>query len=88
MLHKKIDLNLHLVERTSKAANFLNVSEMETCWINFVVIGLFVVNNFLRHNINIFIHIFFIQLYWFEKRFSHHSKLRFCTTKELKFGMI
>ena len=53
------------------------------------MIGLFVVKVFLKHNINIFIHIFFIQLflslltlYWSEKRFSHHSKLRLCTTKE------
>ena len=57
--------------------------------MNLVVIGLFVVKVFLKHNINIFIHIFFIQLflslltlYWSEKRFSHHSKLRLCTTKE------
>ena len=30
VLHKKIDLNLQLVKRTSKAVNFLNVSETET----------------------------------------------------------
>ena len=89
VLHKKIDLNLHLVKRTSKAVNLLNVSETETYWINLVVIGLFVVKVFLKHNINIFIHIFFIQLflslltlYWPEKRFRRHSKIMLCTTKE------
>ena len=30
VLHTKIDLNLHLVKRDSRAANFLNVSETET----------------------------------------------------------
>ena len=76
-------------KRTSRAVNFLNVSETETYCINLVVIGLFVVKAFLEHNINIFVHIFFIQLfsslltlYWSEKRFSHQSKLELCTTKE------
>ena len=57
--------------------------------MNLVVIGLFVVKVFLKHNINIFIHIFFIQLflslltlYWSEKRFRRHSKIMLCTTKE------
>ena len=30
VLHKKIDLNLHLVKRTSRVVNVLNVSETET----------------------------------------------------------
>ena len=38
VLHTKIDLNLHLVKRTSKAAKLFNVSETETYWINLVVI--------------------------------------------------
>ena len=90
MLHTKIDLNLHLAKRTSRAANFFNVSETETYWINLVVIGFLIAKDFLKHNINFFNHIFFIQLflsiltlYWFEKRFSHHSKIKLCTTKEL-----
>ena len=44
---------------------------------------------FLKHNISFFIQIFFIQLllslltlYWSEVIFSHHSKIRLCTTKE------
>ena len=46
VLHKKIDLNLNLVKRTSRAVNFLNVFETETYWINLVMIGLFVVKVF------------------------------------------
>ena len=56
---------------------------------NFVEIGLLIANVFLKHNINFFIHIFFIQLilslltlHWSEISFSHHSKIRLCTTKE------
>ena len=56
--------------------------------MNLLVIGLFVAKVFLKHNINIFIHIFFIQLFlsrltlcWSEKRFGH-SKRRLCTTNE------
>ena len=30
VLHSKIDLNLHLVKRTSRAINLLNVSEKKT----------------------------------------------------------
>ena len=89
MLYTEIDLNLHLVKRTSTAANLFNVFETETYWINLVAIGLLMAKVFLKHNINFFIHIFFIQLllslltlYWSEIRFSHHSKIRFCTTKE------
>ena len=89
MLHTKIDLNLHLVKRTSRAAKLFNVFETETYWINLVAIGLLMTKVFLKHNINFFIHIFFIQLllslltlYWSEIRFSHHSKIRLCTTKE------
>ena len=44
---------------------------------------LLIAKAFLKHNINIFIHIFFIQLflslfasYWPEQRFSHHNKIR------------
>ena len=87
VLHTKIDLNLHLVKRTSRAVNVLNTSKTETYWINLVVIGLLVGKVFLKHNINIFFHIFFIQLflslctlYWSKKRFSHHRKIRLCTT--------
>ena len=53
VLYTKIDLNLHLVKRASRAANFFNVSETETYWINLVVIGLFIAKVFLKHNINI-----------------------------------
>ena len=90
VLHTKIDLNLHLVKRTSMAGtvNFLNVSETETYRINLVVIGLLIGKVFLKYNINIFIRIFFIQLflllltlYWSKKRFSHHSKIRLYTAK-------
>ena len=87
VLHTKIDLNLHLLKRTSRAVNHLNVSETENYWIN-LVIGLLILKVFLKHNINIFIHMFFIQLVlslltlcWSEKRFGH-SKIRLCTTKE------
>ena len=41
-LHTKIDLNLHLVKRPSRAVNFLNVSESKTYWINLVAIGLLI----------------------------------------------
>ena len=54
VLHTKIDLNLHLVKRTSRAVNILNTSKTETYWINLVVIGLLVGKVFLKHNINIF----------------------------------
>ena len=77
VLHTKIELNLHLVKRTYRAVNFLNVSETETYWINLIVIGLLIAKVFLKHNINIFVHIFFIQLfsslstiYWSVKNFS------------------
>ena len=53
VLCTKIDLNLHLVKRTSRAANFFNVSETETYWINLVVIGLLIAKVFLKHDINI-----------------------------------
>ena len=89
VLHTKIDLNLHLVKRTSKAAKLFNVSETETYWINLVVIGLLIAKVFSKRNINFFIHIFFIQLflsfltlYWSEIRFGDHGKLGLCTTKE------
>ena len=39
VLHTKIDLNLHLVKKTSRAAKIFNVSETETVWTNLVVIG-------------------------------------------------
>ena len=41
VLHTKIDLNLHLVKRTSKVVNLLNVSETETYRINLAVISCF-----------------------------------------------
>ena len=63
-------------------------SETETFWINLVAIGLLIVKVFLKHII-VFIHIFFIQLflslltlYWSDIRFSHHSKITLCTTRE------
>ena len=46
VLHTKIDLNLHLVKRTYRAVNFLNVSETETYWINLVVVGLLITKVF------------------------------------------
>ena len=88
VLHAKADVNLHLVKRNSRAVNFMNISETETYWVNLTMIGLLIVKVFLKHNINIFIHIFFIQLflllltlYLFKKRSSHHSKIRLCITK-------
>ena len=70
-------------------SHFLNVSETETYCISLIVIGLLIVKAFLKHNIIIFIHVSFIQLflslltlYWSEKRCSHHSNIRFCITKE------
>ena len=52
-------------------------------------IGLLSTKVFLKRNINVFIHIVFLQLflslltlYWSEKRFNHHSKIKLCTTKE------
>ena len=62
VLHTKIDLNLHLVKRPYRAANFFNVFATETYWINLVAIGLFMAKVSLKHNINFFIHIFCIQL--------------------------
>ena len=47
VLHAKIDLNLHLVKRTSRAINLFNVSETETYWINLVVIGLLIKYNII-----------------------------------------
>ena len=77
------------MKMTSRAVNFFNVSKTEACWINLVVIGLHIAKVFLKHNISIFIHINFIQLflslltiYWSKKRFTHHSKVRLCNTKE------
>ena len=88
VLHAKADVNLHLVKRNSRAVNFMNISETETYWVNLTMIGLLIVKVFLKHNINIFIHIFFIQLflllltlYLFKKRSSYHSKIRLCITK-------
>ena len=71
VLHTVIDLNLHLVEKTSRAANLSNVSDMETYWINLAVIGSLIAKVFLKHNISFFIHIFFIQLFLYRapKRF-------------------
>ena len=92
VLLTKIDLNLHLVKRTSRAANLFNVSETETYWINLVVIGLLISKVFLKLNINFFIYIFFIQLflsllriYSSEIRFSHHNKIKLATTKDFFF---
>ena len=89
MLHTKIDLHLHLVKSNSRAVNYLDVSAMGTYCINLVVIGLVIVKALLKHSIDIFIHILFIQLflslltlYWSEKRFRRHSKIMLCTTKE------
>ena len=69
VLYTKIDLNLHLVKRASRAANFFNVSETETYWINLVVIGLFIAKVFLKHNINI---LFTYSLYSSFYHFLHH----------------
>ena len=44
-------LNLHLVEKTSRAANLFNVSDTETYWINLAVIGSLIAKVFLKHNI-------------------------------------
>ena len=87
-LHTKIDLNLHFVKRTFRTVNLLNVPEIETYSINIVVIGLLVTKVFLKCNFNVFIHIFFLQLflspftlYWAKEGLSHHSKIRLCTAK-------
>ena len=89
VLHRKIDLNLHLVKRTSRAAKFFNVSETETYWINLAVIGLLIAKVFLKHNINIFItYSLYSSFYHFfhyigpKKRFSHDSKITLCATEE------
>ena len=63
VLHTKLDLNLHLVKRTSRTANLSNVSETKTYWINLVVINLLIAKVFLKHNFNFFIRIFFIQFF-------------------------
>ena len=52
-LHTKLDLNLHLMKKTSRTVNLLD---------NQIVIGLLKTKVFLKHNINVFINIFFIQL--------------------------
>ena len=39
VLHTKIDINLHIVKRTSRAANLFNISKTKTYWIILVVIG-------------------------------------------------
>ena len=85
VLHTKIDINLHLVKRTSKAAKLFNVSETETYWINLVVIGLLIEKVLLKHNINFFVHIFFMMLFF---SFLHYigPKKILCTTK--KFFLI
>ena len=46
VLHTKIDLNLHLMKRTSRSANLFNVSETETYSINLVMIGLLIAKVF------------------------------------------
>ena len=76
------------MKRTSRAAKLFNFSKTKSYWINLVVIGLLIATAFLKH-INFFIDIFFIQLFLSpltlfrsEIRFSHHSKIRLCTTKE------
>ena len=75
------------MERTSRTVNLLNVFEQETFWINIIVIVSLLIKDFLRRNINVFIHIFFVQLflsrftlYWSEKLFRLYSKIRLCTT--------
>ena len=77
------------MKRTSRAVNVLNVSETETYWIYLVVMGLFVIKVSLKCNINMkfFIRLFLslLRLYWSEKRFSHHSKLKLCTKREFFF---
>ena len=62
------------MERTSTTVNLLNVFEQETFWINIVVIVSLLIKDFLKRNINAFIHIFLVQLflsrftlYWSEK---------------------
>ena len=89
VFYTKIDLNLHLVKRASRAANFFNVSETETYWINLVVIGLLIAKVFLKHDINIlFTYSLYSSFYHFlhhigpKKRFIYHSKIRLCATKE------
>ena len=76
VLHTKIDINLHIVKRTSRAANLFNISKTKTYWIILVVIGsliakileslaltsLLIAKVILENVINFFIHIFFIQL--------------------------
>ena len=52
-LHTKLDLNLHLMKKTSRTVNLLD---------NQIVIGLLKTKVFLKHNINVFINIFFMQL--------------------------
>ena len=53
VLHTKLDLNLHLMKKTSRTVNLLHQ----------VVVGLLKAKVFVKHNINVFINIFFIQLF-------------------------
>ena len=68
VLHTIINPNLHLVKRTSKIVNLLNVSETETYRINLAVISWDFIGKrrvFLKHNINVFIQILFIHIVLF-----------------------
>ena len=48
VLHTKTDVNLKLVKRASRIANFSNVTEMKTYWINIFVIGLIITKVFFK----------------------------------------
>ena len=86
VLHIKLDLNLHLVKRISRAVNVLNISETQTYWINLV--GLLIAKVFLKHKINsLFTYSLYSSFYHFlhyigPKKFSHHSRIRLCNTSE------
>ena len=55
VLHTKLDLNLHLMKKTSRTIKLLDKSGC---------IGLLKTKVFLKHNINVFIIIFFMQLFF------------------------
>ena len=46
VLHTKIHVNLNLVKRASRTANFFNVTETKNYWINIFLLGLIIAKVF------------------------------------------
>ena len=81
VLHIKLDLNLHLVKRISRAVNVLNISETQTYWINLV--GLLIAKVFLKHKINsLFTYSLYSSFYHFLHYIGPKSRIRLCNTSE------